>query len=86
MANLVAAELALTAYLTCACHSEILRMKAKDAEALSPKIMRELLGVPLTTRRLQCAFLPLLTLRNALQKWKKEPQQTWAEIIEEDSM
>jgi len=58
-------------------------MKAADAAKLSPKDMRSLLGVPLTTRRLQCAFLPLLTLRNALRKWKKEPSLLWAELLEE---
>lgn len=64
---------------------KITGMKVTDAVALSPKTMRDLLGVPLTTRRLQCAFLPLLALHNALRKWKEEPLQTWAELLEEDS-
>jgi len=59
-------------------------MSAKDAAKLSPKDMRSLLGVPLTTRRLQCAFLPLLALRNALRKWKDEPAETWPELLEKD--
>jgi len=60
-------------------------MKVEDAATLSPKTMRDLLGVPLTTRRLQCGFLPLLTLRNALRKRRKEIPLTWAELLEEDS-
>ncbi|MDD5041791.1 MAG: iron-sulfur cluster assembly scaffold protein [Candidatus Peribacteraceae bacterium] len=60
-------------------------MSVKDAAAFSPKDMRALLGVPLTTRRLQCAFLPLLALRNATRKHRDEPPLTWAELLEEDS-
>lgn len=60
-------------------------MKAADAAALSPKDMRSLLGVPLTTRRLQCAFLPLMALHNALREWKNEPAETWPELLEKDS-
>lgn len=60
-------------------------MKAADAATLPPKDMRSLLGVPLTTRRLQCAFLPLLALRNALRKWKGEPTETWPELLDEDA-
>lgn len=55
-----------------------------EAETFSPKDMRLLLGVPLTTRRLQCAFLPLLALRNALRKRDDKPLLTWAELLEED--
>jgi len=60
-------------------------MGVNDAEKLSPQEMRSLFGVPLTTRRLQCAFLPLMALRNALRKWKGEPTETWPELLEEDS-
>jgi len=60
------------------------QMPIEDAISLSPEDMRALLGVPLTTRRLQCAFLPLLTLRNVIRKWKGKPLQTWAELFEED--
>jgi NifU-like protein involved in Fe-S cluster formation len=56
-----------------------------EAMAFSPRDMRALLGVPLTTRRLQCAFLPLLTLRNALRKQRGEELLTWAELLEEDA-
>ncbi|MDO8469057.1 MAG: iron-sulfur cluster assembly scaffold protein [Candidatus Peribacter sp.] len=59
-------------------------MSVKDAGQLSPKDMRSLLGVPLTTRRLQCAFLPLLALHNALRKSKGEPPETWPELLEQD--
>jgi len=64
---------------------KITGMKAADAAALSPKDMRSLLGVPLTTRRFQCAFLSLMALHNALRKWKGEPTETWPELLEEDS-
>ncbi len=64
---------------------KLAQMTVDDAATFSPKDMRTLLGVPLTTRRLQCVFLPLLTLRNAIRKWKNEPLLTWAELLEEDS-
>ena len=60
-------------------------MNVKDAEKLCPKDMRSLLGVPLTTRRRQCAFLPLLALHNTLRQWKGEPIETWPELLDEDS-
>ncbi|MDD4287149.1 MAG: iron-sulfur cluster assembly scaffold protein [Candidatus Peribacteraceae bacterium] len=63
---------------------KIAGMKAADAAKLSPKDMRSLLGVPLTTRRLQCAFLPLMALHNALRKWKDEPTETWPELLDQD--
>lgn len=59
-------------------------MKVADAAKLSPKDMRGLLGIPLTTRRLQCAFLPLLALHNALRKWKGEQTETWPELLDQD--
>ena len=63
---------------------KIAGMKAADAAKLSPKDMRSLLGVPLITRRLQCAFLPLMALQNALRKQSNEELLTWAELLEED--
>lgn len=59
-------------------------MKTADAALFSPKDMRSLLGVPLTTRRLQCAFLPLLAVRNTLRKHSRNPLLTWTELLEED--
>jgi len=63
---------------------KIVGMGMKDAEELSTKDMRALLGVPLTTRRLQCAFLPLFALHNALRKFKGEPTETWPELLDQD--
>lgn len=62
---------------------KIIGMRMKDAEEFSTKDMRSLLGVPLTTRRLQCAFLPLLAVRNALREENDKPLLTWAELLEE---
>lgn len=59
-------------------------MSTAKAAAITPKDMRSLLGVPLTTRRLQCAFLPLLALQNALRKQKNLRALTWAELLEQD--
>ncbi|MEI8229704.1 MAG: iron-sulfur cluster assembly scaffold protein [Candidatus Peregrinibacteria bacterium] len=55
-----------------------------ELETMQPKDMRIILGVPISARRLKCALLPLLALRNALRQQKKEPPLTWAEIVEED--
>lgn len=57
----------------------------EEAAALSPGSIRKLLGVPVSERRLKCAMLPLLALKNALRIWKKEPLLTWAELLEEDN-
>lgn len=56
-----------------------------ELAALSPKNIRALLGVPVSARRLKCAMLPLLALRNAIRKSKNEPIQSWPELLEEDS-
>ena len=58
----------------------------RRVRALSPKDIRALLGVPISQRRLKCAMLPLLALRNTLRTWKKEPLLTWAELLEEDGV
>lgn len=65
---------------------ELMGKPVAKVSALSPKDMRRLLGVPISTRRLKCALLPLLTLRNALRKWNKEPLIIWAELLEEDAL
>lgn len=65
--------------------SEILVGKTpEEIAAFGPKDMRRLLGVPISTRRSKCAFLPLLALRNALRTYRKEPLLTWMEIMEEE--
>jgi len=56
----------------------------EEAAALSPASIRTLLGVPVSERRLKCAMLPLLALKNALRTRKKEPPLAWAELLEED--
>ncbi|MDD5103115.1 MAG: iron-sulfur cluster assembly scaffold protein [Candidatus Peribacteraceae bacterium] len=63
---------------------KITGMSVSDVEKFSPKDMRSLLGVPLTTRRLQCAFLPLLALHNALRKSKGGQTETWPELLDQD--
>ena len=50
--------------------------------ALTPQTMRDLLGVPVSTRRLKCALLPLHTLKNALHLMNNEKVQTWNETAE----
>ncbi|ALM10264.1 MAG TPA: Fe-S cluster protein [Candidatus Peribacter riflensis] len=63
------------------------QLAGKNAAAvakLSPKDQRAFLGVPISTRRLKCALLPLFTLRNALRKWQGEPPLTWPELLDED--
>lgn len=63
---------------------ELPNMTTTDVAALLPRHMRSLLGVPISTRRLKCALLPLLTLHNALRSCKHLPPETWAELLEED--
>lgn len=58
---------------------ELTGMPVADALALPPARIRELLGVPVGTRRLKCAFLCLHALKNALL-----PQpQGWEETLRE---
>ncbi len=52
-------------------------------EALTPKNIQELLGVPVSTRRAKCAYLCLHALKNAIHALRKEPAQNWVETLGE---
>lgn len=52
-------------------------------EALTPKNIQELLGVPVSTRRAKCAYLCLHALKNAIHTLRKEPAQNWVETLGE---
>lgn len=63
--------------------SETLQGKTiKEMDALSPKEVLALLGVPIGARRLKCALLSLHTLKNALHALRGDTKQTWAETVE----
>jgi len=64
---------------------ELPNTSVEKAASLSPTFIRKLLGVPVSERRLKCALLPLLALRNALRTAKKQPLLTWPELLEEDN-
>ena len=55
-----------------------------SAVALTPKHIFDLLGVPISPRRLKCALLGLHALKNALHTYYGEPLQAWTETISED--
>ncbi len=52
-----------------------------EIDMLTPSIVQELLGVPVSTRRIKCALLGLHALKNLLHAYRKEPQQGWAETV-----
>lgn len=49
--------------------------------ALKKKDMLELLGVPVSERRLKCALLSLYTLHNAIRLSQGIPVRSWAETV-----
>lgn len=53
----------------------------KELEALTPKDILDMLGVPVGARRMKCAMLGLFTLRNALHLHAKQPPLSWAEFL-----
>ena len=64
---------------------EIVGKTMEEALSLPPKFLQNLLGVPISTRRLKCALLPLLALHNALHTQQGRTPETWPELLEEDS-
>lgn len=64
--------------------AEELEGKTLDAIAsLMPAHVRAMLGVPISTRRLKCAFLALHALKNLLRVYKNLPPQSWEETMRE---
>lgn len=62
---------------------ELAGMSLNQLEAMKPEHMKELLGVPVGTRRTKCALLGLHALKNALRKYKGGKSQLWAETVSE---
>lgn len=60
---------------------ELMGMCVLDAESLTEGRIKDLLGVPVGTRRIKCALLGLHTLKNTLHTHKGQPTQTWHETI-----
>ena len=52
-----------------------------EVDALTADDIRELLHVPIGTRRVKCALLCLHALKNALHTYRKEPLQGWMETV-----
>ena len=57
-------------------------MKIEDAATLQPQDVLQLLGVPVSQRRLQCALIGLHTLKNALHKQNGEQEEGWMDTVE----
>lgn len=53
----------------------------KDIEALNPKDVLDMLGVPVGARRMKCAMLGLFTIKNALGLRDEKPPKGWAEFL-----
>ena len=65
--------------------AEELEGKSLDAIAsLTPVHVRAKLGVPISTRRLKCAFLALHALKNLLRVREGLPLQSWEETMNEE--
>ena len=62
---------------------ELPGMTLSDAQAIVPSHVRDLLGVPVGTRRIKCAFLCLHALKNAIRSIKKVEPQDWAGTLRE---
>lgn len=63
---------------------ELIGQPIAHADAITTNRIQELLGVPVGTRRLKCAFLCLHTLKNALQTHRGKPSQSWHETVGND--
>ena len=60
---------------------ELIGKSLADVDTFTADLMKTMLGVPVGTRRLKCAFLSLHTLKNALHTHRNEPVQGWQETV-----
>jgi len=60
---------------------ELINMKISKAENLSKQDIIDILGIPVSVRRMKCALLGLLTIKNAIKIWKKKSPIKWIDII-----
>ncbi len=61
---------------------ELAGMSLQEAGKMKPEHIKELLGVPVGTRRIKCALLGLHALKNALLKYAGKKPQSWVETTE----
>lgn len=61
---------------------ELVGKSLEEVEALPPQRVLDLLGVPVSLRRMKCALLGLHTLGNTIRTAKKETLQGWYELLE----
>jgi nitrogen fixation NifU-like protein len=62
---------------------ELVGKSLSDIEAMKPKEMYDLLGVPVGPRRSKCALLGLHAVKNAALKSQNKPTQGWNEMVSE---
>lgn len=60
---------------------EIIGSPLAESEAIDKKAMFAMLGVPISERRSKCALMAVLALKNALKKFRGEPEIGWLEIL-----
>lgn len=60
---------------------EVIGETTADIVSLSKEDILELLGVPVSSRRMKCALLGLHALKNALRSLQGEERLTWLETI-----
>lgn len=63
---------------------ELINKPVAEISTIGEQHIKDLLGVPVGTRRLKCALLCLHTLKNTLHTYKQEPLQGWNETVGND--
>ena len=62
---------------------ELIGKSLNEAEAIAPKNIYEILGVPIGARRVKCALLGLHALKNVIRLHRQEQPQGWMETVGE---
>ena len=61
---------------------ELTGKPVSSLDGLKADDIKNLLNVPIGTRRLKCALLCLHALKNALHAYRGEPGQSWQETVD----
>lgn len=60
---------------------EVIGRPLAEIDSIDKKAMFAMLGVPISERRSKCALMAVLALKNAVKKFRGQPEIGWLEVL-----